>query len=119
MALDEFAERDPHRLFDVAGPLDMSGDAEQLGADIVRVADGGEPRRTAPQYVRCNRDRFNIVHRRWAAIETDIRGERRLQPRHALLAFEAFQERRFLATDIGASSMGDIEVERPAVDIVL
>jgi hypothetical protein len=43
MALDQLAERNPHRLFDVAGPLDMAGDAEQLGADIVGLADAGEP----------------------------------------------------------------------------
>ena len=57
-SLDQFAERDPHRLFDVAGPLDMAGDAKQLGADIVGPADAGEPCRAAPQDVRRNRDRL-------------------------------------------------------------
>ena len=46
-------------------------------------------------------------------------GKRRLQPRLALLAFEAFQERGLFAADIGAGAVRDVELERPAVDIVL
>ena len=42
-----------------------------------------------------------------AAIEADIGRERRLQPRLALLAFEAFEQRRFLAADIGAGAVMD------------
>src|SRR5260370_42570199 len=60
-----------------------------------------------------------MVRLGWAAEETDIGRERRLQPRLALLAFEAFEQRGFLAADVGAGTVGDIEVERPAVDIVL
>src|SRR5665213_2791613 len=119
MPLDQFAERDPHRLFDVAGTLDMAGDTEQLGADIVGPADAGEPCRTPPQDIRRYRDRLDIVDGGRAAVETDIGRERWLQPRHALLAFEAFQERGFFAADIGAGTMGHVKVEREAVDIVL
>src|SRR6202035_4855744 len=73
----------------------------------------------APQDIRRDRNRFDIVDRRGAAIEADIGGEWRLQPRHALFAFEAFQERGLFAADIGARAVRHIEVERPAVDIVL
>ncbi len=118
MALDQFAEWDPHRLFDIAGTLDMAGDAEQFGADIVGPPDSGEPCRAAPQDIRCDRDRFDIVDRRRAAVETDIGRERRLQPRHALFAFEAFQQRRLFAADIGACAMGHVKIEWKAVDIV-
>ena len=62
---------------------------------------------------------FNILHRGRAAIEADIRRERRLQARLALLAFQAFQQRGFLATNIGAGAMVDIKIEVPAVDVVL
>ena len=119
MALDQFAERNSHRLFDVAGPLDMAGHAKQFGADIVGPADGGEPGRAATQDIGRDRDRLDIVHGRGAAVETDIGGEWRLQPRLALLAFEAFEQRGLLAADIGARAVGHIEIERPAVDIVL
>src|SRR5207244_1882321 len=43
----------------------------------------------------------------------------RLQPRHALLALEAFQQRRLFTADIGTCAMRHIEVERPAVDVLL
>ena len=37
--IDELLERDAHLLFDVAGLVHMAGDAEQLGAGILRPAD--------------------------------------------------------------------------------
>ena len=102
-----------HGLFDVAG------DAEQLGAGIVGPADAGKPRRAAPQDVGRGRDRLDVVDRGRAAVEADIGRERRLQPRLALLALEAFEQRGFLAADIGAGAVVDVEIEVPAVDVVL
>src|SRR5262249_6344192 len=116
---DQLAEWNAHRLFDVAGPLDMAGDAEQLGADIVGPADRGEPGRTAPQDIGSDRDRLDVVDGGRAAIEADVRREWRLQARLALLALEAFQQRGLFATDIGAGAVGDVEIERPAIDVVL
>src|SRR2546430_17551237 len=80
MALNQLAEWDSHGLFDVAGAVDMARDAEQLGADIVGPADGGEPRRTAAENIRRDRDRFDIVDRRRAALETDIGGRKPAPP---------------------------------------
>src|SRR6202051_4051333 len=51
----------------------------------------GNPPRPAAREMGPPRNRLDIVHRRRAAIETDIGGEWRLQPRHPLLALEAFQ----------------------------
>ena len=119
MALDQLPEWNPHGFFDVAGTLDMAGNAEQLGADIIGPADGGEPGSTPPQNIRRHRDRFNIVDRGRATVEADIGREWRLQPRHALLAFEAFQQRRLFAADIGAGAVRHVKVERKTVDIVL
>src|SRR3954453_1941442 len=119
MLLDQLTERNAHGFFDVAGPLDMAGDAEQFGADIVRTADAGEPRRTAAENVRSDRDRLDVVDGGRAAVQADVRRERRLQARVALLAFEAFEQRGFLAADIGAGAVRDVDVERPAVDVVL
>jgi hypothetical protein len=78
MAFDQLPKWNPHRLFDVAGAVDMAGDAEQLGTDIVGPADSGEPRRAAAENIRRDRDRFDIVDCRRAAVETDIGGKRRL-----------------------------------------
>ena len=82
-------------------------------------AEGGEPRGAAPHDVGHDRDGLDIVHRGRAAIEADVGREWRLQPRHALLAFEAFEQRGFLAADIGAGAVMHIEVEVVAVDVVL
>ena len=61
---------------------------------VLRPPERGEPRRAAPQDGRRHRDALDVVHRGRAAIQPDRGRERRLQPRHALLAFEAFQQRR-------------------------
>ena len=119
MRLDQFAQRNAHRLFDRAGLLDMAGDAEQLGAGVVRPADAGEPGGAAPHDVGHHRDALDVVDRGRAAIEAHVGRERRLQPRLALLALEAFEQRRLLAADVGAGAVMDVEVEVVAVDVVL
>ena len=119
MRLDQFAERDRHRLFDRARLVDVAGDAEELGADIVRPAEGREPGGAAAQDGRRHGDRLDIVDGGRAAIEADIGREWRLQARLALLALEAFEQRRLLAADIGAGAVMDVDVEIVAVDVVL
>ena len=54
---------------------------------------------------------LDVVDRRRAAIEAHIGREWRLQPRHALLALEALEQRRLLAADIGAGAVMDVDVE--------
>ena len=83
----------------------VAGNAKELGADIVGPAEGREPGRAATQDVRRHRDRFDVVDGGRAAIETDIRRERRLQPGLTLFALQAFQQRCFLAADVGAGAM--------------
>ena len=65
------------------------------------------------------RDRLDVVDRGRAAVEAHVGRERRLEPRLALLAFEAFEQRGLLAADIGAGAVMDVEVEVAAVDVVL
>ncbi len=119
MGFQQFAQRNAHGFFDVARLLDVAGNAEQLGAGVVRAADAGKPRCAAPQDVGHDRNRFHVVDGGRAAVEPDIGRERRFQARLALLAFQAFQQRGFLAADIGAGAVVDVEIEVPAVDIVL
>ena len=119
MALDQLAQRDAHLLFDIARLHHVAGDAIELGAGVVGAADAGEPGRAAPQDVGHLRDGLDVVHGRRAAVEAHVRRERRLQPRLALLAFEAFEQRGLLAADVGAGAVMQIEVEVPAVDVVL
>src|ERR1700694_682583 len=96
----------------------MAGNAEQFGPGVVGAADGGKPRSTAPQNIRRARDRLAVVDGGRAAVEADIGREWRFQAGLAILAFEAFQQRRFFAADIGAGAVVNVEVVRPTVDIV-
>ena len=111
MALDQLAQRDAHLLFDVARLVHVAGNAEQLGAGVVRPADAAN--QAAPRRMMSGRPRdgLDVVDRGRAAVEADIGRERRLEPRHALLAFQAFQQRGLLAADIGAGAVVDVEVE--------
>ena len=117
--IDQLAQRNAHRLLDVAGLHHVAGDAEQLGAGVVLPADAREPGGAAAQDVGHLRDRLHVVDRGRAAIEAHIGRERRLEPRLALLALEALEQRGLLAADIGARAVVDVEIEVPAVDVVL
>ena len=119
MLIDELAQRNAHFLFDDARLLHVAGDLEQLGAGIVGHAERGKPRAAAAQDVRHDGDALDIVDRRRRTVEPDVGRERRLQARHALLAFEALDERRLLAADVGAGAVVDDNVEVPAVVVVL
>src|SRR5262245_51531050 len=114
MLLDQLAQRDAHRLFDVARLVDVAGDAEKLGAGVVGPAEAREPRGAAAQDGRRHRDRFDVVHRRGATVKTGTGRERWLESRHALLALEALEQRGLLAADIGAGAAMDVDLELPA-----
>ena len=115
VAVDQLAQRHPHLLLDIAGLVHMAREAEELGAGVVGLAERGEPGRAAAEDIGHDRDQLDIVDGGWRAIEPDIGREWRLQPRHALLAFEAFEQRRLLAANIGAGAVMQIEIEVPAV----
>src|SRR5438105_13310436 len=99
MPLYQLPHRDAHRLLDVAGRLDVAGNAEDLGTGVARTADGGKPRGAPLQDGRRGRDRFDVVDCRRTTIEADGRREGWLQARLALLALEAFEQSRLLAAD--------------------
>src|SRR5690606_22160786 len=101
------------------GPLDVTGDLEELSARVVWLAKACEPRRTAAQDGGHDSDRFNVVDRRRRPVEAHVGRERRLEPRHPLLAFQAFEQSRLLAADVRAGAVVDDDVEIPAVDVVL
>ena len=88
----------------------MAGDAIELGAGVVLPAERGEPRRAAPHDVGRLRDRLDVVHGGRAAIEAHVGRERRLQPRLALLALEAFEQRGLFAADVGAGAVVHVHV---------
>src|SRR5690606_33659869 len=119
MAVEQFAERDPHLILDAAPRAHVTGDAEQLGAGVVGPPQTGEPGRAAPEDFRYDRNALDVVHRGGRAIQPYVRREWRLQAWQPLLALEAFQQRRLLAADVGAGTMLNVYVEIPVELVVL
>src|SRR5690606_36615891 len=107
---DQLAQRDSHLLLDIARIVDVPGDAEQLGAGVLRPAKRGPPVDAAPQDGRRNGNGLDIVDRGRTAVEAARRREGRLEARLALLAFETFEQRRLFAADIGAGAAMQIDV---------
>src|SRR5215217_1455039 len=97
----------------------MARDHEQLGADIVRTADGIEPGAGATEDFGDDGDRLDVVHGGRVAIDAHAGRERRLETGLALLAFERFHQGGFFAADVGAGAVMDDDVQIPAVYIVL
>ena len=81
-----------------------------------KLANQAAPRR---KNIRRDGDQFHIVDGRRGAVKAHIGGERRLQPGHAFFALKRLQKRGFLAADVGARAVVNVNVERPAVQIVL
>src|SRR6185437_5038044 len=101
MGLDELAQRDAHRLLDIARLFDMTRDAEDLGPLVLGTADAGKPGSTAAQNGRNDGNGLDIVDRGGTTVEPDRRREGRLEARLSLFAFEALEQRRLLAADRG------------------
>ena len=92
----------------------MPLNAENLRARILGPPEGGKPFRPAAQNLRHHGDGFNIIHRGWAAIKPNGGREWRLQPRHALLAFQAFNQRGFFTANISPCPAMHVKIEIPA-----
>ena len=91
----------------------MAREAIDLSAGVTRPANAGKPSGTAPQNRRHHRDRLDVVDRRRAAVEADLRREWRLQARLALLALQALEQRGLLAADVGAGAAMEVDVVVP------
>jgi len=80
----------------------MSGNREQLGAAIVRLAEIQEFLAAHLQDERDGRKGLGIVDRGRFAIQAERRRERRLESRLPLLALDRLEQRGFLAADVSA-----------------
>ena len=109
--LNEILQRNTHLFFDDARIIDVSADTEKLCALIAFPAKAREPTRTATANRRRNGDGFHVRDRRRAAKKANVRRERRLETRFALLSFQALDERGLLATDVRARATMEIYIE--------
>src|SRR3982074_2511181 len=109
--IDQFAERDAERdleqstMSDIACELDRHRAARAAHAEIgVSFGAAGEDEGD-------RRERQHVVDHGGLAEQALVRGQRRLGADDAAAAFEAFQQRGFLAADIGAGADADFKIE--------
>src|SRR4029077_21286344 len=87
---------------------------EDLGALALLGADFGKPRRAIADDGRDIGEGLHIVDQRGAFPKPRFRGERRTRSRGAALAFDAGDQRRFLAADKGSGAEPYVHVETEA-----
>src|SRR5690606_33579985 len=82
--------------------------------------DTREPGGAATQDIGRDGNRLDVVDGARTAVKTDVGRKRRLEPRHAFLAFKAFQQRGFLAANVSARTMmhDDVEVVARAAGVL-
>ena len=73
--------------------------------------EAGEPLRALAQDRRHRGEALRVVDRGGLAVQAEVRRERRLEARLALLALERLEQRGFLAADVGAGADERVEVE--------
>lgn len=84
MSFDELLERDAHRLFHGAGPVDVAADAVEFGATVVDATKAGKPVRAPPQDGGDDSQCLHIVDGGGATKQADVSGVRWLHTRLAL-----------------------------------
>jgi len=111
MFLDKILQRDAHLVLDHARVINMSTDAEELRALIAFPTKAREPTCTSPTNRWRDGNSLHVCDRRWAAEKANVRGERWLETRFTLLAFQTFDERGLFSTDVRASPAMDVDIE--------
>ena len=109
--VDQLAGRDPQGQLDADLLVHVSGDAVQLGPVALGRAHRLEPINPPVQDVGDAAKGLDVVdHRRLAERPLDRR-ERRLDPGPAALAFEALDQARLLAADVGPGPPVDVDLD--------
>ena len=92
----------------------MARNAKEFGAGISLAPQSGKPACAPPANCWPHGNAFNIIDRGRAAVEPDICRKWRLQPRHALFTFKAFNKCGFLTANIRARPVMHVNIIRPA-----
>src|SRR5208282_2902337 len=109
--MDHLLEVVAHRKFVDARLVEISGEAEQAGAAVLRRAQLRIPIRTTQNDVRHGSQGLRIIDDRRAAPQPDYRREGWTDPRNAALAFERLHQRRFFAHFVSARSTMPINIQ--------
>ncbi len=92
MPLNQLLQTDAQLLLFCAGSVDMPTDAVQLGAVVVLASKRGEPLRASTQDCGGHSHSLYVGDSGWAAIQTHISWEGRLQSGLALLALQGLNQ---------------------------
>ena len=111
MSLNQFLQRNGHFFLNCAWIVDMAWDVEQLSPTIPVSSKGWKPLCSPPQNTWSDGNGFNIVDCRRTSKDSNISRKWRLESWFSLFPFDWFNERRFLATNIGTSTSMDEDVE--------
>ena len=117
VAIDQLAERDPHRRLVEPGPIHVSTDGEQPGAALFRRSQRGEAIRALAQNERNTGQRLDVVHDRWTLEQTRDGRERRLELGKAFSSLDRREQRGLLAADVGAGPAMDHDVQIEAASL--
>ncbi|KAG0775049.1 hypothetical protein G6F22_013596 [Rhizopus arrhizus] len=107
----QVVEGGAQRHFEVAAVLHATGHREALRAAVGGQAQALEPLRAVADDRRHRTVGFGVVDRRRLAVQAEVRRERRLVARLALLAFQRFHQRGFFAADVGAVAVERVQLE--------
>src|SRR5205085_1467289 len=104
----------------ITGTADIARHGKQPRAAIVRLPEVQKGFAAVLDDPGDRRERLGVVDGRRLAVKPIARGERRLEARLALLAFERFEQRGLFAADVGtvAVMVEELEVEARAEDAV-
>lgn len=109
--LYEFLQGNRHLLLHDARLVDVSTDAEQLCALVALSAEASEPSGATTNDGRCDGDRLNVGNGGRATEQSDIGGERWLEPRLALLALDRLNQRGLFSANVRSGSAVKVHIE--------
>lgn len=108
---NQFSQRNGHFFFNSAWVVDVTRDTEELGATVAWTTEACEPLATTSQDSRSHSNGFDVSHGRRATEQTDISGERRLQSRLALFAFDGFDQTGLFTANVCTGTAMNVDIE--------
>ena len=111
VSVNKLSERDAHFLLNSDWVVDVTTDAEELGARVLVTAEAVEPACSTAHDRRADGHSLHVSHSGRAAVQSSVGWERGLHAGATGLALETLDERRLLATDVGASATVHVDIE--------
>ena len=114
VVVQQLAQTHAKAELDKPATTDIAGELDRQGAARAPVAEIAIPLRPVDQHVRHRGQGDQVVDHRGLSEQALDRRQRRLEANLAALAFQAFEQGRFLAADVGTRANAQIDIERTA-----